>query len=159
VTLDEIKRLIELVQTSAIAEIEYAHGEERIRIVREREAQSLPSVFTHTMSAPPPAAPAPVAISAPAPEAPAAAPQPVASNLLDVKSPMVGTFYRAPAPDAPVYVEVGTRISKGQIVCIIEAMKLMNEIPSEVSGTVAEIVAENSQPVEFGQVLVRVTPD
>ena len=108
------------------------------------------------IAAPAPAAPAPAADAAPAPaaaEAPASA-----SNLIDVTSPMVGTFYRAPAPDAPSYVDVGGRIGEGDTLCIIEAMKLMNELESEVSGTVVEICVENAQPVEFGQVLFRVDP-
>jgi acetyl-CoA carboxylase biotin carboxyl carrier protein len=81
------------------------------------------------------------------------------STLIDVASPMVGTFYRAPAPDAPPYVEVGSRVAKGDTLCIIEAMKLMNELESEVAGRVAEICVENAQPVEYGQVLFRVEPN
>jgi acetyl-CoA carboxylase biotin carboxyl carrier protein len=80
------------------------------------------------------------------------------SALLEVTSPMVGTFYRAPAPDAPPYVEVGDRVSKGQTVCILEAMKLMNELECEVSGTIREICVENADPVEYGQVLFRIEP-
>lgn len=84
---------------------------------------------------------------------------PVDSKLLEITSPMVGTFYRAPAPDEPPFVAVGDRISNGQAVCIIEAMKLMNEIEAEVSGQVVEILVENAQPVEYGQTLMRVKPD
>ncbi|HNZ38317.1 MAG TPA: acetyl-CoA carboxylase biotin carboxyl carrier protein [Candidatus Latescibacteria bacterium] len=160
-TLDEIKRLIELVQESAVAELEYAHGEERIRIVREREAHPVSQAFPHIV------APAPVVRipdsppAAPAKEtqaAPAAAKAPDA-NLLEIKAPMVGTFYRAPAPEAAPYIETGAHVAKGQIIGIIEAMKLMNEIPADVAGTVVEIAVENAEPVEFGQVLVRVKPD
>ena len=86
-------------------------------------------------------------------------PPPVDSKLLEITSPMVGTFYRAPAPDEPPFVAVGDRISNGQAVCIIEAMKLMNEIEAEVSGQVVEILVENAQPVEYGQTLMRVKPD
>jgi acetyl-CoA carboxylase biotin carboxyl carrier protein len=82
----------------------------------------------------------------------------VASNLLEVKSPMVGTFYRAPAPDAPPYVDRGKRVGKGDVICIIEAMKLMNELECEVEGTIVEVCVENAQPVEYGQVLFRVDP-
>jgi acetyl-CoA carboxylase biotin carboxyl carrier protein len=96
---------------------------------------------------------------APAPAAPpAAAPASAEDRLVKVVSPMVGTFYRAPAPDADPYVEVGDRIDAGQTVCIIEAMKLMNEIESEVRGRVAKIAVENGQPVEYGQVLFLIDP-
>lgn len=80
------------------------------------------------------------------------------AGLVEVASPMVGTFYRAPAPDAPPYVEVGDRVSKGQTLCILEAMKLMNELESEVAGVVREIVVDNAEPVEYGQVLFRIDP-
>jgi acetyl-CoA carboxylase biotin carboxyl carrier protein len=97
-----------------------------------------------------------------APAAPGTAPtgpvSPAVASLKDIKSPMVGTFYRAPEPGAEPYVKVGTRVTAGQTVCIIEAMKIMNEIESEVSGVVREVIAQNSQPVEFGQVLFRVDP-
>jgi acetyl-CoA carboxylase biotin carboxyl carrier protein len=89
---------------------------------------------------------------------PAEAQAPSSSNLVDVTSPMVGTFYRSPAPDAPAYVEKGKRVSKGDTLCIIEAMKLMNELECEVEGTIVEILVENAQPVEYGQVLFRVDP-
>ncbi|HVH12330.1 MAG TPA: acetyl-CoA carboxylase biotin carboxyl carrier protein, partial [Longimicrobium sp.] len=83
---------------------------------------------------------------------------PPASNLVEIKSPMVGTFYRSPAPEAPAYVETGSRVVKGQVLCILEAMKLMNELPSDVAGIVREICVENGEPVEFGQVLFRIEP-
>ncbi len=86
-------------------------------------------------------------------------PPPVDSKLVEITSPMVGTFYRAPAPDEPPFVDNGERIAKGQTVCIIEAMKLMNEIEAEVSGQVVDILVENAEPVEYGQVLMRVKPD
>ena len=107
---------------------------------------------------PPPAAPAPRE----APAAPSAegAPAPAAkSNLIEIKSPMVGTFYRAPAPEAPNYVESGSRVVRGQTLCILEAMKLMNELESEVAGVIREICVENAEPVEYGQVLFRVEPE
>jgi acetyl-CoA carboxylase biotin carboxyl carrier protein len=106
------------------------------------------------------AAPAPAPAAA-APAAPAAAPSPVAapSNLQDVKSPMVGTFYGSPEPGAKAYVTIGQQIKKGQVLCIIEAMKIMNEIESEVAGTVVEINAQDAHPVEYGQVLFRVNPN
>ncbi len=92
-----------------------------------------------------------------APGAPPAAAAP-ASHLLEIKSPMVGTFYQSPEPGAQAYVKVGSRVNVGQVVCIIEAMKIMNEIESEVAGVVREVAAQNAQPVEFGQVLFRVDP-
>ncbi|MGB7212709.1 MAG: acetyl-CoA carboxylase biotin carboxyl carrier protein, partial [Gemmatimonadales bacterium] len=97
----------------------------------------------------------------PAGAAPAAAPErPAAvSNLKEIKSPMVGTFYKAPEPGAEVYAKVGTRVSPGQTVCIIEAMKIMNEIEAEVGGVIKEVCVEDAQPVEFGQVLYRVDPN
>jgi acetyl-CoA carboxylase biotin carboxyl carrier protein len=88
-----------------------------------------------------------------------AAPVPAASHLLEIKSPMVGTFYSAPEPGAQPYAKVGTRVNTGQVVCIIEAMKIMNEIESEVGGVVKEVCVQNAQPVEFGQVLYRVDPN
>ena len=93
-----------------------------------------------------------------APAAPASAPAPV-SHLLEIKSPMVGTFYSAPEPGAQPYAKAGTRVNTGQVVCIIEAMKIMNEIESEVGGVVKEVCVQNAQPVEFGQVLYRVDPN
>ncbi|UZQ54497.1 acetyl-CoA carboxylase biotin carboxyl carrier protein [Trichothermofontia sichuanensis B231] len=102
----------------------------------------------------PPAAPPQEASAASAPP-----PSSASSRLVDITSPMVGTFYRAPAPDEPPYVEVGDHVRVGQTVCILEAMKLMNELESEVSGTIVEILIENADPVEFGQVLMRVKPD
>jgi acetyl-CoA carboxylase biotin carboxyl carrier protein len=93
--------------------------------------------------------------AAPSAPSPAAAPKP---QYLEIKSPMVGTFYQSPEPAAQPYVKVGSRVTVGQVVCIIEAMKIMNEIESEVSGVVREVVAQNAQPVEFGQVLFRVDP-
>ena len=94
-----------------------------------------------------------------APGAGAAAPAPGAANaLLEIKSPMVGTFYKAPEPGAEAYAKVGTRVAPGQVVCIIEAMKIMNEIEAEVQGMIREVCVENAQPVEFGQVLFRVDP-
>ena len=92
-------------------------------------------------------------------EAPAAAPEPPKATTVDIKSPMVGTFYKSPEPSAKAYVAVGDRVSKGQIVCIIEAMKIMNEIESEVAGVVTEVLASDAQPVEYGQPLFRIDPN
>jgi acetyl-CoA carboxylase biotin carboxyl carrier protein len=105
-----------------------------------------------------PPAPAPTPIPTPGPEAAAAAPA-AHGHWVEVQSPMVGTFYRSPAPEAPAYVEVGARVTKGQTLCILEAMKLMNELESEFNGIVREVCVENAEPVEYGQVLFRIEPD
>jgi len=111
------------------------------------------AVVAPAAAVPEPVASAPVAATDGQPEA-----APPASDLFEIKSPMVGTFYRAPAPDAPSYAEVGRRVSPGDTLCIIEAMKLMNELESEVSGVIQEVCVENAEPVEFGQVLFRLSP-
>jgi acetyl-CoA carboxylase biotin carboxyl carrier protein len=146
-----LESLIKALDQSSLDSIEIERGGTRIRLSKTPPAASI--VGGHGPG-PGPAteAPAPVAAAAPA-----AAP-PAPSHLLDVKSPMVGTFYRSAAPDAPPYVDKGTRVSKGDTLCIIEAMKLMNELESEVEGRVVEVLAENNQPVEYGQVLFRVDP-
>ena len=141
--LRKLKKLIDLVQESGIAELEITEGEERVRIARGGVAQSLPATV-------PPA----VNYAAPLPAPPVAA---VADGHI-VKSPMVGTFYRAAAPGASSFVEVGQSISIGQTVCIIEAMKLLNEIESDVAGIVKSILVESGQPVEYGQSLFLIGP-
>ena len=149
--LRKLKKLIDLVEESGIAEIEVTEGEEKVRITRSVAAPAVQTVYA-------PAAPvqaAPVA-AAPAPSAaPAApAPAPAARDLSNAqKSPMVGTFYRAASPSTPAFVEVGQTVKAGDTLCIIEAMKLMNEIEAEKSGVVKEILMENGQPVEFGEPL------
>ena len=136
--LRKLKKLIDLVEESGIAEIEVTEGEEKVRITRATAAP-----------APVYAAPAQVAVPAPAPTA-----APAARDLSNAqKSPMVGTFYRAPGPNAASFVEVGQQVKAGDTLCIIEAMKLMNEIEAEKSGTVKEILVENGTPVEFGEPL------
>lgn len=133
--LRKLKKLIDLVEESGIAEIEVTEGEEKVRITR-----------TTAAAAPVYAAPAPAAA------APAAAP--AARDLSNAqKSPMVGTFYRAPGPNAAAFVEVGQQVKVGDTLCIIEAMKLMNEIEAEKSGVVKEILVENGTPVEYGEPL------
>ena len=145
--LRKLKKLIDLVEESGIAEIEVTEGEEKVRITR-------------SLAVPQPvyaAAPAVAAAPAPAAAAPAAAAGAPAAPARDLSkaqtSPMVGTFYRAPGPNAPVFVEVGQSVNAGDTLCIIEAMKLMNEIEAERSGVVKEILVENGQPVEFGEPL------
>ena len=145
--LRKFKKLIDLVEESGIAEIEVTEGEEKVRITRTTAAAA------PIYAAPAPAAAAPVAApAAPAAAAPAAAP--AARDLSNAqKSPMVGTFYRAPGPNAAAFVEVGKQVKAGDTLCIIEAMKLMNEIEAEKSGVVKEILVENGTPVEYGEPL------
>ena len=147
--LRKLKKLIDLVEESGIAEIEVTEGEEKVRITRTTAAAA------PIYAAPAPAAAAPVAApvaAAPATAAPAAAP--AARDLSNAqKSPMVGTFYRAPGPNAAAFVEVGKQVKAGDTLCIIEAMKLMNEIEAEKSGVVKEILVENGTPVEYGEPL------
>ena len=143
--LRKLKKLIDLVEESGIAEIEVTEGEEKVRITR-------------SLAAPQPVyAAAPAVAAAPAPAAAAAAAGAPAAPERDLSkaqtSPMVGTFYRAPGPNAPAFVEVGQSVNAGDTLCIIEAMKLMNEIEAERSGVVKEILVENGQPVEFGEPL------
>ena len=158
--LDFLRGLIAAVDDSGIDSLEISRGGTRIRVAKTPPS----SPAQHAAHGPAPAA-AQAVPSLPAasvhPVAPegAAAPEAPASNLIEVKSPMVGTFYRAPSPDAPNYVEAGSRVSKGQTLCILEAMKLMNELESEVQGVVREILVENAEPVEYGQVLFRIEPE
>jgi acetyl-CoA carboxylase biotin carboxyl carrier protein len=151
--LAELRRLIDLVQQTGIGELEVTTGGRTVRIAAQ--AGSAP-VATMTAGASVDAA-APAAAGAPA--ASGAGPTSAAGQTgVAITSPMVGTFYRAPAPDADPYVEVGDLVSVGQTVCIVEAMKLMNEIESEVKGRVVRILVENAQPVEYGQKLFLVEP-
>jgi acetyl-CoA carboxylase biotin carboxyl carrier protein len=141
--LRKLKKLIDLVEESGISELELTEGEEKVRISR-----TITGVAPVTQYV---AAPAPVA--APAAAAPVAnAPAPEPEGKI-VKSPMVGTFYRASSPDAKAFVDVGSSISAGETVCIIEAMKLLNEIESEYAGVIKKIFVENGQPVEYGEPL------
>jgi acetyl-CoA carboxylase biotin carboxyl carrier protein len=147
--LRKLKTLIELVESSGIGELEIQEGEERVRITRA-VAAPVHSLMSATAGAGPvgtATAPAPAA----APAAPAVAEQPEGHM---VKSPMVGTFYRSASPGAKPFVEVGDSVQVGDTLCIIEAMKLMNEIESDKAGVVKQVLAENGQPVEFGQPLV-----
>jgi acetyl-CoA carboxylase biotin carboxyl carrier protein len=165
IDLEFLRGLIGAVDESGIDSIEISRGGTRIRI-----AKTPPPAPVHAgpaVAAPPahlqmppahdlgvPRAAAPASAAAEAPAAAAAAP----SNLVEIKSPMVGTFFRSPAPEAPSYVELGSRVVRGQTLCILEAMKLMNELESDVAGAVREICVENGEPVEYGQVLFRIEP-
>ncbi|HLS84766.1 MAG TPA: acetyl-CoA carboxylase biotin carboxyl carrier protein [Burkholderiales bacterium] len=149
--LRKLKKLIDLVQESGIAELEITEGEEKVRIARGGGVSVAAAVTGAPAAA---AAPATAASAAAAPgstQAPAEAPAQPEGHV--VKAPMVGTFYRAPSPDAKPFVEVGDSVKEGQTVCIIEAMKLMNEIEADAAGVVKAILVENGQPVEYGQPL------
>ena len=147
----KVKKLIELLEASSVDEIEIKEGEESVRISRNTGAP------VAMAAAPMPVAPAIPAIPAPAAAAVAApAPAPVADTDNAVKSPMVGTFYRSPSPDAPSFVEVGQSVRAGDVLCIVEAMKMMNQIEADRAGTVTAIHAENGEPVEFDQPLITI---
>jgi acetyl-CoA carboxylase biotin carboxyl carrier protein len=159
-----IKRLIRLVEESDIESLEVSSWGRKVRIIQRMGAESnghknsvATIVAEPSTGSPPPSNPSP-------------APQPAATessvpdadnktNLVEIKSPMVGTFYRAPSPDADPYVSLNERITQGQVVCIVEAMKLMNEIESEISGRVVKVLVENGKPVEFGQTLFMIDPN
>ncbi|HYR09712.1 MAG TPA: acetyl-CoA carboxylase biotin carboxyl carrier protein [Longimicrobium sp.] len=158
IDLDFIRGLIEAVDDSGIDSLEIARGGTKIRINKTPPPAPVAAAAAAPAVAHAAPAPAPAAAPAQAAGGEPAAPAPPVSSLVEIKSPMVGTFYRAPAPEAPPYVELGSRITRGQTLCILEAMKLMNELPSEVAGTVREICVENGEPVEFGQVLFRIDP-
>jgi acetyl-CoA carboxylase biotin carboxyl carrier protein len=148
--LRKLKTLIDLVAESDIAELEVTEGESKVRIVKssaipQNQMVMVPPQGVQQFSTPAMAAPA-----APAASAPAAPAEPTGHV---VKSPMVGTFYRSSAPGAPAFVEVGANVKEGDTLCIIEAMKLLNEIDADLSGTITKILVENGQPVEFGQPL------
>jgi len=161
--VDALRTIVEILEASDVTRLSWRRGRERLLIRRGQ-----PTTILHAA----PAGPGVTAVSpAPAPEAPSARPGPASSSPAPaaagkgedkgghlVTSPFVGTFYRTPAPDQPSFVEVGAVVKKGQVLCIIEAMKLMNEIESDEAGRVTEILAENGQPVEFGQPLFRIGP-
>jgi acetyl-CoA carboxylase biotin carboxyl carrier protein len=148
--LDFIERLIKALDDSSVDSLEVERGGTRVSLSKTppQQAAVAPPMPVQALAAP---AAAPAA-------APVAEPPQVSSNLIDIESPMVGTFYRGPAPDAPPYADTGTSVSPGDTLCIIEAMKLMNELECEIKGTIVEICVENTQPVEYGQVLFRVDP-
>lgn len=171
-TFQEITELIKTLSKSRLAEFKLKDGDFEVSIRTDRymdsKAQATKVVQTQMPVAAPPVAPTPIQ-AAPAPEAappPASKDTPApanekdkAANYLEVKSPMVGTFYRSSSPEKPAYAEVGQTINKGDVVCIIEAMKLFNEIESEVSGKIVKVLIDNAKPVEYDQVLFLVEPE
>ncbi len=154
--LKQIHELIKIINKSNIGEISIEDKDGKVTIKQKEEQVVTVAAPTHqvyTTQATP--APAPSVPVAPAP-APAAAPK--ADNLITIKSPMIGTFYRRPSPDKPILAEVGTEIAPGKVVCIIEAMKLFNEIESEIKGTIVKVLVEDASPVEYDQPLFLVEP-
>jgi acetyl-CoA carboxylase biotin carboxyl carrier protein len=159
----EIRDLIDFISTTGLNEVNIETKELKLHVKREPDQKvfkSTPAMAPTVAPAAPAAAPVAQAAVAPvsAPRA-EAAPVAIGKNTIDIKSPMIGTFYRSSNPESPSFVSVGDKVSKGQTVCIIEAMKLFNEIESEVSGTIVKVMVENSSPVEYDQVLFVVEPD
>lgn len=155
--LERIKALVELVEESGIDELELSNRGETIRICKGGQAGQT-RIMTTQGHASVAGTPTPVTAPAAAPAAQSEASEPRREGLREVASPMVGTFYRSPSPDSDPYVRVGERVEKDDVLCIVEAMKLMNEIEAEFSGIVREILVENAQPVEFGQPLFLLEP-
>ncbi len=150
--LRKLKTLIDLVAESDISELEVTEGESKVRIVKTAAPSAQSQVVMMPAGAQSVAAPAPAAApAAAAPAAPAPAPEVPAGHV--VKSPMVGTFYRSSAPGAAPFIDIGSSVKEGDTLCIIEAMKLLNEIDADASGTIKQILVENGQPVEYGQPL------
>ena len=164
--LKDIKVIVDLMKKNAVSEFEMEEGDFKIKLKRDsgkpRKGETVvvqeaaPMILPAAAAAP---VAAPVATAAPAPATPAAAALAPVAEGPEVKSPMIGTFYRKPSPDADSYVEVGSVVEPDTVVCIIEAMKVMNEIKAEVKGTIAEVLAEEGKPVEYGQALFRIEPN
>ncbi|RYF86092.1 MAG: acetyl-CoA carboxylase biotin carboxyl carrier protein [Chitinophagaceae bacterium] len=159
--IKQIQELVKLINKTTIGEITIEEDGTRITIKQKKD----PSQKIYTHSTPQQAAPAPLAAAPAAAPATAPAAQPATApaaakqdNLVTIKSPMIGTFYRQPGPDKPIFVNVGDEVSAGKVVCIIEAMKLFNEIESEVSGTIVKVLVEDASPVEYDQPLFLVEP-
>ncbi len=148
----KIKKLIEMLEESNLGELEIKEGEESVRIARNPTGTQF---FAPSMNYAPAPAAAPAPVAAPAASAAASTPAPVANGHL-VKSPMVGTFYRSPSPGTPSFIEVGSQVKVGDVICIIEAMKMMNQIQADKAGTIEAILVEDGGPVEFDQPLVTI---
>lgn len=160
--LKEIKELIKLVSEAGVSEVEVERGDFKLAIKKTEEkviVQSTAPVITAPVAMPAMVPAAPAAPAAPAPAAPAASPASEHSaNVITIKSPMIGTFYKSASPDKPAFVGVGDEIKPGKVLCIVEAMKLFNEIESEVSGRIVKVLVENASPVEYDQPLFLVEP-
>ena len=151
--LQKIKKLIDLMKENELVELELESGEEKIVLKRSTPQSAAAPAIVHV----------PAPSSSPAPAAPVAQPPAAVETkdegLVEIKSPMVGTFYGTPSPDSEPYVEVGSPVSPQTVVCIIEAMKVMNEIKAETAGTIAQILVKSGQAVEYGQVLFKIKPE
>jgi acetyl-CoA carboxylase biotin carboxyl carrier protein len=159
--LQKIKELIEIMKRNGLAEVEIKHGDDKIFLKRSEPQPTLGGTVTAGPTTEPSvsAAPAhPNETQTSAAEAPPSDTQPQKA-LVEIKSPLVGTFYATPSPDSEPYVEVGSHVDAQAVVCIVEAMKVMNEIKTETSGTIVEILVTNGQAIEYGQVLFRIKPD
>jgi acetyl-CoA carboxylase biotin carboxyl carrier protein len=154
--LKDIKAIIDLMRKNSLSEFELERQDFKIKLKRGISGQVVPVEESLPAAYPTPSPNGPAGL--PMPSGPAAAPAPSATPVLEIKSPMIGTFYRAPSPDAADYVEIGTEVTPETVVCLIEAMKVMNEIKAEVKGVVTHILIENAKPVEFGQPLFRIRP-
>jgi acetyl-CoA carboxylase biotin carboxyl carrier protein len=152
--IKDIRQLIRLMVDNGLSELDIEQGSDKVHLKRpSAEGQILAMPAVQYAAAPPIAA-----VAAPAAAAPAAAPAAPAEALLEVRSPMVGTFYAAPSPDSDTFVRVGAAVAEDTVVCIVEAMKVMNEIKAECRGTIVEVCVKNAQPVEYNQVLFRLRP-
>ena len=156
IDIEFVQSLIRMLDESSLDNLELRRGGTRIRLSKSPGGAAVIAEAPAARPSPDPAASAPPAT---APEEPVPAiPETPSTKLVDIESPMVGTFYRAPSPEADPYVEVGGTVAAGDVLCVIEAMKLMNELECEVAGRIVEICVENAEPVDFGQVLFRVDP-
>jgi len=156
VDIKDIKAIIDLMKKNSITEFELERQDSKIRL--KRGVNGGTPVIQYDEPVAGGVAPVLMPMAAPLPPAAAPVPAPVATGEVEIKSPMIGTFYRAPSPEAASYVEIGTEISPETVVCIIEAMKVMNEIKAEVKGVITQVLVENAKPVEFGQPLFKVRP-
>ena len=148
--LDKLKELIELMEKHDLTDVHLRHGAEQWRL---RRGPQVVAAAPAAYAVPPVAAPAPAVAAA------GAAPAAPVSNLLEIKSPIVGTYYSSPTPEDPVFVSAGSKVTQDTVVCIVEAMKVFNQITADVSGTIEEVLVGNGDPVESGQVLFRVKPN
>ena len=150
-TIEEIRELIQLIKETSVAELEVQRGENRVRIRQSMGGET-------SIVLPSSAQPAPAPAAAPAPKAETPAPKAPESSLVYAKSPIVGTFYEAASPDSPPFVRIGENVTPGKVLCIIESMKLMNEIEADVAGVVESKLVQNGQPVEYGEALFGIRP-
>ncbi len=155
-TIEEIRELIQLIKETSVAELEVQRGDNRVRIRQSFSGESSVVIPSSAPSAPAPAAAPPA--STPAPKKEAASANPPESSLIYAKSPIVGTFYESASPDSPPFVRIGEHVTPGKVLCIIESMKLMNEIEADVAGVVESKLVQSGQPVEYGEALFGIRP-